>query len=330
MRALAVDAQSARTGALVPLNPPDPEPRRGELRVRVRASGVCRTDLHLLDGELRASSLPRIPGHQIVGEVDAVGPEVSIPLGARVGIPWLYSACGRCDACLRGQENLCPSARFTGLDVDGGYAEYVLARSDFALRLPEAADPIRQAPLLCAGIIGYRSLRQAKVVPGERVGLFGFGASAHIALQILVHWGCEAYVFSRSPAHRRHALDLGARWAASAEEPPGEPLDAAVIFAPAGHLVPLALQHLRPGGRLAINAVYMSDLPSMPYSVIYGERSVVSVAHATRADGRELLELAQQIPIVTTVSAYPLKDANRALSDLRASSFNGQAVLIVD
>jgi propanol-preferring alcohol dehydrogenase len=315
-----------------PLQPRTREPLtpgRGQLRLRVRACGVCHTDLHTVEGEIVAPAYPIIPGHQIVGTVDALGGGVTgWAVGERAGVAWLHAACGECAFCLRGQENLCPRARFTGFHVDGGYAQTVLADAAFAYRLPEEIGDEAAAPLLCAGIIGYRSLRQADLAPGESVGLVGFGASAHLALQVARHWGCTAYVFSRGEAHRKLALELGAAWAGSIDEAPPAPLDRGVIFAPAGNLVPPTLRLLRPGGTLAINAIHMTDLPSMPYAAIYGERTLRSVANATRRDGTEFLALAAEIGIRPTVTRYALDDANQALLDLKQGWIEGAAVLI--
>lgn len=306
-----------------------PAPGRGQLRLRVRACGVCHTDLHTVEGEIIPPAYPIIPGHQIVGTVDALGAGVAgWAAGDRAGVAWLHAACGECAFCRRGEENLCPRARFTGFHVDGGYAQTVLAEAEFAYRIPAEISDEAAAPLLCAGIIGYRSLRRADLAPGETVGLVGFGASAHLALQVARHWGCTAYVFSRGEAHRRLALDLGAAWAGSIDEAPPAPLDRAVIFAPAGSLVPPTLRLLRPGGTLAINAIHMTDLPSMPYAAIYGERTLRSVANATRRDGTEFLALAARIGLQPTVTRYALDDANRALLDLKQGQIDGAAVLI--
>ncbi len=307
---------------------PVPRPAAGQVLLRVLACGVCHTDLHICEGELKPKSLPVIPGHQVVAEIEALGPEVNAyQVGQRVGVPWLHTTCGQCDFCRRGQHNLCPQARFTGFDLPGGFAEFMLADAQALLPLDAAIPPLQAAPLLCAGIIGYRSLRQTGLQPGERLGLFGFGASAHLAIQVALFWGCQVYVFTRSQAHRRHALDLGAAWAGGAQNNPPAQLDRAVIFAPAGELVPLALRKLRPGGVLAVNAVYMSAIPSMSYDVIYGERALTTVANATPQDGLEFLSLAAEIPVRATVSEYALEDANEALLDLKESRLNGQAVL---
>ncbi|MBM3121397.1 MAG: zinc-binding alcohol dehydrogenase family protein, partial [Chloroflexi bacterium] len=251
-----------------------PRPGAGQLLLRVRACGVCHTDLHIVEGELHPPAYPVVPGHQVVGTVEVVGEGVQdwAP-GERAGMPWLHDACGECRTCQRGEENLCARARFTGLHLDGGFAEYVLAEAAFAVRLPASTADDHAAPLLCAGIIGYRSLRKADLAPGEVLGLVGFGASAHLALQVARSWGCTVAVFSRGETRRRLALELGAQWAGTIDEAPPVPLDRAVIFAPAGELVRAALAWLRPGGTLAINAVHMSDLPSMAYASLYGERT---------------------------------------------------------
>jgi propanol-preferring alcohol dehydrogenase len=308
---------------------PKPEPGAGELLLRVLVCGVCHTDLHTIEGDIHPPNLPITPGHQVVGVVEAVGAGVGedFEVGARVGIPWLYRACGECRYCRRGEENLCPHAQFTGFHVDGGYAEYMRADADYALPIPEGLSDMQAAPLLCAGIIGYRSLHKADVAPGERVGLFGFGASAHLAIQVARHWDCPVYVFTRSQEHRRHAEELGAAWVGGAEESPPEYLDRAVIFAPAGRIVPQALEKLRPGGTLAINAIHMTPIPELDYQLIYGERTLRSVANATYQDGVEFLKLAAEIPVEATVQSYPFEQAGEALIDLKHSRVNGEAVL---
>lgn len=315
---------------LAPVTAAEPAPGPGQIRLRVHACGVCHTDLHTVEGELTLPKLPVIPGHQIVGIVDATGPGATrFRAGERVGVGWLGWTCGECEFCRRGQENLCPSARFTGLHVDGGYAEYTVVDERFAYPIPERFTDIEAAPLLCAGIIGYRSLRLSQIRPGGRLGLYGFGASAHIAIQVARHWGCQVYVFSRGEEHRRLAEELGAAWTGLAEQTPPVPLDASIIFAPAGRLVPLALGHLRPGGTLAINAVYMSPIPEMAYGLIYGERSVHSVANFTRQDAEEFLRLAAAIPVRTEVEVLALAEANEALQRLKRGEVRGSAVLMV-
>lgn len=307
---------------------PKPEPGRGQIRIKVNMCGVCHTDLHIVEGDIQPSKTPIIPGHQVVGEVDALGKGVDrFSPGDRVGVPWFYDACGDCEFCQRGQENLCPEARFTGFNVDGGFAEFMIAEADYALPMPSAMGDREAAPLLCAGIIGYRSLHQAEFKSGERLGLIGFGASAHLTIQVAHHYGGEVYVFTRSEEHREHARSLGAAWVGGIEDDaPGE-LDCAIIFAPAGHLVPKVLEKLRPGGTLAINAIHMTPIPEMPYPLIYGERTLRSVANATYQDGFEYLKLAAEIPVQATTQRYPLEDANRALSDIKHSAINGEAVL---
>ncbi len=307
----------------------EPEPAPGLLRLRVEACGVCHTDLHTVEGDIHPPSLPITPGHQVVGTVEAVGEGVGgWRPGDRAGVPWLFAACGECGFCRRGEENLCPQARFTGFHVDGGYAEVVLADARYALPLPAALEPAEVAPLLCAGIIGYRSLRKADLQPGEHLGLAGFGASAHLAIQVARHWGCRVSVFTRSAAHAALARTLGASWVGSYDDPLPDPLDRAVLFAPVGSLVPVLLQKLRPGGTLAINAIHASPIPEMPYSVIYHERTLRSVANATRQDGVEFLRLAADIPIRPTVQPYPLADAHQALLDLKQGRIDGAAVLL--
>jgi len=307
---------------------PKPVPGRGQVLVRVLACGVCHTDLHLAQGEIVPPRYPVVPGHQVVGRVDGVGPDVAdFSSGERVGLPWLFSACGECEFCRRGEENLCPQARFTGFHVDGGFAEWVVAQAPFLLRLPPDIDDASAAPLLCAGIIGYRSLRKADLQAGEVLGLVGFGASAHLALQVARHWRCPVYVFTRGPSHRDLAASLGASWVGSLDEVPPGPVDRAVLFAPNGDLVPKTLGLLRPGGTLAVNALHMSAIPSFAYSLLYGERTIRSVANATRRDGREFLQLAGEIGLRPTVRTYRLEEANQALDDVRHSRVDGAAVL---
>ena len=309
---------------------PLPEPEAGQVRLRVRVCGVCHTDLHLVEGEIALPKLPVVPGHQIVGTVDALGSGVSrFALGDRVGVPWLYSTCGQCEYCQRGLENLCDKARFTGQHADGGFAEFMVVPAGFAYPIPAGFADEQAAPLLCAGIIGYRALRLSEIQPGGRLGLYGFGASAHVTIQVARHWGCEVYVFTRSAEHQRHALELGAAWVGQAQDTPPAQLDSAVTFAPAGWLVPEALRVLRKGGTLAINAIHMSPIPEMPYALLYGERTVRSVANATRQDAAELLDLAAQIPIHTDVELYHLDEANAVLHRLKRREIQGAAVLQV-
>jgi propanol-preferring alcohol dehydrogenase len=289
---------------------------------------VCHTDLHIVEGDIHPPGMPVIPGHQVVGEIEKLSDGVTDrSIGQRVGVPWLYSACGECRYCRAGMENLCQEAKFTGFHVHGGFAEFMIADAAYVLPIPESISDLQAGPLLCAGIIGYRSLHKADLKPGERLGLFGFGASAHLAIQVARYWGCEVYVFTRSEAHRRHAEELGADWVGGAEDTPPEQLDRAVTFAPAGWLVPKALEKLRPAGTLAVNAIHMSDIPQIPYELIYGERTLRSVANATYKDGVEFLQLAAQIPIIPTTTVFGLKQANHALLELKNSRLNGEAVL---
>ena len=307
-----------------------PEPGPGQVRLRVHVCGVCHTDLQTVEGDLTAAQLPVIPGHQIVGVVEKVGAESGrYQVGDRAGVAWLNWSCGECDYCRRGSENLCPRARFTGLHADGGYAEYVIVDERFAYPLPTRFTDAEAAPLLCAGVIGYRALRLSGIRPGEKLGLYGFGASAHLAIQVAHHWECTVYVFTRSSEHRQHALALGAAWAGAAQDEPPAHLDASITFAPAGWLVPLALGHLRPGGTLAINSIHMSPIPEMPYNLLWGERVLRSVANVTRQDASEFLPLAASIPIKTDVELYPLAAANQALGRLKASAVQGAAALQV-
>ncbi len=309
---------------------PRPVPGPNGVLLQVRACGICHTDLHTVEGDIPLPKLPVIPGHQIVGVVEAIGEKVTrFRQGERVGVPWLYFTCGVCDYCRRGRENLCDSARFTGYHVDGGYAEYTAVPEDFAYHLPERFSDSQAAPLLCAGVIGYRALRLSEVPRGGRLGLHGFGASAHIAIQVALHWGCQVYVFTRSQEHRGLARQLGAAWAGGAEEEPPSVLDSAIIFAPAGNLVPEALRVLRKGGTLALAGIYMSPIPGMEYRLLYGERTVRSVANSTRLDALELLKLAAEIPIHTAVQVFPREDANRALQLLKRGKIRGAGVLKV-
>jgi propanol-preferring alcohol dehydrogenase len=309
---------------------PVPDPGPGQVRLQVSVCGICHTDLHTVEGDIHPPALPITPGHQVVGRVDALGPDVSgIQLGERVGVPWLHGADNTCPFCRQGLENLCPDAKFTGFHVDGGYADFMLARADYVLHIPDAIDDLQAAPLLCAGIVGYRSLLLADLQRGERLGLVGFGASAHLMIQVARYWDCEVYVFTRSPEHRRHAEILGAAWVGGAEDRIPNLLDRAVIFAPAGHLIPRMLEKIRPAGTLALNAIHMSPIPEMPYSLIYGERTLRSVANATYQDGVDFLELAAEIPIKPTTTEYSLVDANQALLDMKHSRLNGEAVLRV-
>jgi propanol-preferring alcohol dehydrogenase len=310
---------------------PIPAPDKDELLIRVNVCGICHTDLHIVEGEVAALRLPLIPGHEVIGRVAAMGSNVSgWTVGERAGVPWLHRTCGECEFCVRGEENLCPKAEFTGLDRNGGYAEYIVSPADFAVRIPDAFDDLHAAPLLCAGIIGYRSLRKADLQPGETIGLFGFGASAHLAVQVARSWECRVFVFTRSAAHRKLALHLGAEWAGAVEDAAPLPLDRGVIFAPAGELVPQALRKIRAGGTLAINAIHMTPIPPIAYDLLYGERTVRSVTNATRQDTRDFLDLASRIGIHVETETFPLTDANLALERLKTGKLNGAGVLIVN
>ncbi len=307
---------------------PLPVPGPGEIRVQVRACAVCHTDLHIVEGDLPLSLLPIVPGHQIVGVVDARGADATqFREGERVGIPWLYSTCGECAYCRKGLENLCERARFTGYHVNGGYAEAVVVSEAFAYPIPPLFSDLQAAPLLCAGIIGYRALRLSSVRPGERLGLFGFGASAHVVIQLARHEGCEVYVFTRTAAHRQLASHLGANWVGAAEDSPPEQVDSAIIFAPAGRLVLDALRVLRKGGTVALAGITMSAIPQLDYNLLYHERIVRSVANSTREDARGLLHDAEAVPVRTEIEIYPLADANLALQNLKQSKISGSAVL---
>jgi propanol-preferring alcohol dehydrogenase len=306
-----------------------PEPGPGQIQLRVQACGVCRTDLHAVDGELPGSKIPLICGHQIVGRVTATGPGATrFAAGERVGVPWLAWACGVCGFCRHGQENLCERALFTGHTVDGGFAEYAVADERFCCRIPDAYGDAEAAPLLCAGLIGYRCLRLAG--EAERLGLYGFGAAAHIVVQVARHRGQRVFGFVRGgdePA-RRFALEMGAEWAGDSLQPGPEPLDAAIIFAPAGELVPAALRAVRPGGVVVCGGIHMSDIPSFPYSLLWGERVVRSVANLTRADAEEFMELAPLVPVRTRIQPFPLERAQEALDHLRHGEIRGAAVLV--
>jgi alcohol dehydrogenase, propanol-preferring len=308
---------------------PTPVPGPGQVLVKVNACGVCRTDLHVVDGELAHPKLPLVPGHEIVGRVEATGEGAEqFRRGARVGIPWLGWTCGGCAYCLSARENLCDLARFTGYTIDGGYAEYTVADARFCFPLPDGLDDVPSAPLLCAGLIGYRTLRKAG--DAKRLGLYGFGAAAHIAVQVARSEGREVFAFTRpgDTTAQEFARQFGAAWAGGSDELPPELLDAALIFAPAGELVPAALRVLRKGGVVVCGGIHMSDIPSFPYDELWGERSICSVANLTRADGNEFLTLAPKIPVHTATVPFPLEQANEALDRLRAGRLTGAAVLV--
>jgi propanol-preferring alcohol dehydrogenase len=319
----------ASTGPLALEEVPEPEPGPGEVLVGVAACGVCRTDLQLCEGDLAARRLPVVPGHQVVGRVLELGEGVETPaVGERVGVTWLAGSCGRCRFCTGGRENLCESASFTGWDRDGGFAERMVARAEVVHPLPVGPSDADLAPLLCAGVIGYRSLRVAGLRPGGRLGLVGFGASASIMIQVARHWGCEVFVCTRSERERAVARELGATWAGRFDERPPEPLDAAVTTAPVGEAVVHALAALDRGGVVAVNAIHLDRVPEFPYELLWWERQVRSVANVTRADAREFLELAAAIPVVTRHEERPLDSAGAALVDLAAGRVDGSVVLV--
>ena len=304
--------------------------RAGQVLLRVRACGVCRTDLHIVEGELPLQRQPVIPGHQIVGEV-AGGATSELPLGARVGVSWMGGSDGSCWYCRQGMENLCDAPTFTGYSVDGGYAEYATARADWVFPLPAELDDRHAAPLLCAGIIGFRSLRVAEVQPGERVGLFGFGASAHLALPVLQAWKCKVYVSTRGESHRKLAASLGAEWAGGEQEKPPVELDRAITFAPSGEVVVAALSSLRKGGVVAINAIHLDRMPEFDYDrLLWGERQLRSVANMTRADARDFLRTAAEIGLRPKVTEFALGQANEALLALKQDAIDGAAVIVID
>ena len=307
---------------------PDPKPGPGQILIRIEACGVCRTDLHVVDGELPNPKLPIVPGHEIVGRVEAAGEGVELKLGARVGVAWLGHTDGTCPYCRSGRENLCDAPLFTGYTRDGGYATHTIAEAAFVFPLPDDLDPIATAPLLCAGLIGWRSLKMAG--DGRNIGIYGFGAAAHIIAQVCRWQGRRVFAFTRpgDAAGQAFARSMGAEWAGGSDDAPPEPLDAAILFAPVGALVPAALAAVRKGGRVVCGGIHMSDIPSFPYSLLWEERSVASVANLTRADGREFLALAPKAKVRTTTTPYPLDKANEALDDLRSGRLEGAAVLV--
>jgi propanol-preferring alcohol dehydrogenase len=333
MRAMALAAQAPiATAPLALVDVRRPEPGPGELRVRVQACGICRTDLHVIEGDLAPRRLPVIVGHQAAGVVDALGHGASrLAVGARVGVAWLRSTCQTCRFCAAGRENLCEASTYTGWTHDGGFAEFLCVPEAFAYRIPDGFDDAEATPLLCAGIIGYRALRRSQVPRGGRLALYGFGSSAHVTLQVARHWGCTVYVSTRDEAHRRLARALGAVWAGGPDEPVPVKVDAGIIFAPAGDLVPAALRDLDKGGTLALAGIHMSDVPSLAYEPhLFWEKNLVSVTANTRADGEALLAEAAAIPLRPRVRRYPLAEANRALQDLAGDRIEGTGVLIID
>lgn len=330
MRALRLERPGrAATSPLVLRDVPEPAPAQDELLVRVTACAVCRTDLQIAEGDLQARRLPIVPGHQAVGRVEGVGDGVAgWSTGNRVGVTWLARFCGHCPRCLEGRENLCAFAEFTGWDRDGGFAELLVVRADVAVALPDSLEDRAAAPLLCGGVIGYRSLAVSGIQPGGRLGLYGFGASARLAIQVAVYRGCRVFVATRSPAERARALALGAEWAGGYDDQPPEPLDAAITFAPSGDVVVAALRALERGGTVAINAIHLDRLPQMPYDLLWWERTLRSVANVTPRDARAFVALAAEIPISTSIEVHPLEEGNLALQRLAAGSIDGAAVLV--
>jgi alcohol dehydrogenase, propanol-preferring len=307
-----------------------PQPRSGEVLVRVRACGVCRTDLHVVEGELPPRKSPVIPGHQVVGIVERQGDNARrFAIGDRVGIAWLHRTDGTCEYCSSGAENLCDNPVFTGYSVDGGYAEYIVAPQDFVYAIPEGFPDEQAAPLLCAGIIGFRSLRVSGIKAGGQLGFYGFGAAAHVAIQVALHWGVEVFASTRDVRHQKLALELGAAWAGGTFDEPPKKLDAAIVFAPAGEIVPAALKALKKGGVLVLGGIHMSPIPSFSYDLLYQERAIRSVANNTRRDGEDFLHVAAEIPIHTHMQIFPLSEANRALNALKNDAIPGAAVLSV-
>ena len=305
-----------------------PQPRSGEVLVRVRACGVCRTDLHVIEGELPPRKSPVIPGHQVVGIVERQGKDARrFRIGDRVGIAWLHRTDGTCEFCKTGAENLCDNPMFTGYSVNGGYAEYIVAPEDFIYALPVEFRDEQTAPLLCAGIIGFRSLRLSGIKAGGRLGFYGFGAAAHVAIQVARHWNVEVFASTRDVRHQKLALELGAAWAGGTYDEPPKKLDAAIIFAPAGEIVPAALKALKKGGALILGGIHMSPIPSFSYDLLYQERVIRSVANNTRQDGEDFLRIAAEVPIRTHVQIFPLAEANRALNALKNDAIPGAAVL---
>jgi len=325
MRAMVLESPRS---PLVLRERPVPSPGPGQVLARVRACAVCRTDLHVVDGELPAVPHPIVPGHEIVGTVEACGAGVALVAGERIGIPWLGATCGRCRYCLAGQENLCDEARFTGYQIDGGYADYVVADARFCLPLPDALDDVHAAPLLCAGLIGYRALRMCG--EAKRLGLYGFGAAAHIIAQVAASQGreCHAFVRPGDAAAAAFARELGCAWAGGSDETPPDALDAAIIFAPVGALVPVALAAVRKGGTVVCGGIHMSDIPSFPYALLWGERVVRSVANLTRADGAGFMQVAARTPLRVEAEVFALTEANAALARLRRGELTGAAVLV--
>ena len=308
-----------------------PEPGEHQALIKVRACAVCRTDLHVVDGDLKSPKLPLVPGHEVIGTVVQTGSAITgLELGRRVGVPWLGGTCGECLYCREGHENLCDSAQFTGYTLDGGFAEYIAANADYVFPIPDDYDDVAAAPLMCAGLIGFRAYRM--VGEARRIGLYGFGAAAHIIAQVACHEGRDVMAFTKAGDNKGQAFarQLGAVWAGGSDQLPPEPLDAAIIFAPAGPLLPTALRAVHKGGTVICAGIHMTDIPSFPYDILWGERTVRSIANLTREDGIAFLEIAPRVPVKTTTHMYPLAHANQALDDLRAGRFDGAAVLTMD
>ena len=309
---------------------PIPEPGPGQVLIKVKACGVCHTDLHTVEGDLPLPRLPLVPGHQVVGRIEKTGPNATRFTGdERVGVTWFFSSCGLCGFCLQARENLCGNARFTGFHEQGGYAEYLVVPEESAFPIPEAFSDIEATPLLCGGVIGFRALRLSEIKPGGSLGMYGFGNSAHVVIQIAVKRGCRVHVFTRSRNHQELARELGAVWVGTPEDLPVAPLDASIIFAPAGDIIPIALKALNKGGTLTLAGITMTRIPAMDYSLIYGERTIRSVANTTRKDAEELLVEASEIPVRTVVETFPLEDANEVLLMMKQSRLRGGAALVV-
>lgn len=305
-----------------------PIPKNFEILIRIEACGVCHTDLHQIEGDLRQMYQPTIPGHEIIGIVEELGPfSKKHNKGSRVGVTWLNFACRECNYCKNGLENLCDKAKFTGYHTQGGYTEFIAVHEDFAFQIPINYNAFHAAPLMCAGVIGYRSMVLSEISPGEKLGLFGFGASAHIVIQIANFWDCKTFVFTRSKNHQDHALKLGASWVGNSKEKPPSKIDRAITFAPVGTIVTDALSHVSKGGTVAVNAIYLTDIPSIPWKNLYFERKIKSVTNTTRNDAVEFLKIAAKIDIITEIKKYELLEANKALEDMKFSRFNGAAVL---
>jgi alcohol dehydrogenase, propanol-preferring len=331
MKACVLESPApVETNPLRLLDIPKPAPAGEQVLVRVSVCAVCRTDLHVVEGELARRKSPVVPGHQIAGVIEAKGDRANrYPIGARVGVAWLHSTDGSCEYCRGGKENLCDHPEFTGYSVDGGYAEYALGDESFVYPIPEGFEDRQAAPLLCAGIIGFRSLRLSGIERGGKLGIYGFGAAGHVAIQVARHWGAEVYACTRDERHRKLALELGAKWVGGTVDEPPVKLDSAVVFAPAGEIVPAALKALRKGGTLALGGIHMSEIPPLDYNLLYQERVIRSVANNTRQDGHDFLRIAAEIPVRIETQLYPLAEANRALNSLKNDAIRGAAVLTI-